>query len=332
MKKTARLATALLCMATVFIFSSSVLASPEYRMKIASVGSDTHPSSMALVEMKEFLEKSTDNELKVSLYLNSALGGDRQITEGMQLGTIEGGIIGTAILASFENKFCVFDLPFLFKDQETAYTAIDGELGAVLKKALLAQDLRIIGYGVNGYRHITNNNAPITKPEDLKGLKLRCMENPIHVATFKKMGANPTPMSFSELYTALAQKVVDAQENPINLVYSAKFYEVQKYYSLTGHLFSVVPLVISEAWFQGLPENIQEAVLQGGILYQDRERAINEAEEKGMLNEMKEKGLVINELTPEQKQAFIEITLPIYDEFKDRIGDDMVEMAKKANQ
>jgi len=201
-----------------------------------------------------------------------------------------------------------------------------------LKEALLAQGLRIIGYGVNGYRHITNNNAPITKPEDLKGLKLRCMENPIHVATFKKMGANPTPMSFSELYTALAQRVVDAQENPINLVYSAKFYEVQKYYSLTGHLFSVVPLVINEGWFQGLPKNIQEAVLEGGILYQNRERAINEAEEKSMLGEMKEKGLLINELTPEQKRAFIEITLPIYDDFKDRIGDDMVEMAKKANQ
>lgn len=319
-------------MATVLVFSSSVLASPKYRMKIASVGSDTHPSSIALVEMKDFLEKSTNNELDVSLYLNSALGGDRQITEGMQLFTIEGGIIGTAILASFENKFGVFDLPFLFKDQETAYTAIDGELGAVLKEALLAQGLRIIGYGVNGYRHITNNNAPITKPEDLKGLKLRCMENPIHVATFKKMGANPTPMSFSELYTALAQRVVDAQENPINLVYSAKFYEVQKYYSLTGHLFSVVPLVINEGWFQGLPKNIQEAVLEGGILYQNRERAINEAEEKSMLGEMKEKGLLINELTPEQKRAFIEITLPIYDDFKDRIGDDMVEMAKKANQ
>jgi C4-dicarboxylate-binding protein DctP len=324
----------LLIVGLLFLAASSTQAAaePTYRMKIASVGSETHPSSMALAEVKKFIDDKSGKKIEVSLYLNSALGADRQITEGMQLGTIECGVIGTTNLANFEPKFNVFDLPFLFKDQKAAYKSIDGPIGKTLDEALRKQGLRIIAWGVNGYRHITNNRGPITKPDDLKGLKIRCMENPVHVATFKRMGANPTPMSFSELYTALAQKTVDAQENPINLVYSSKFYEVQKFYSLTGHLYAVVPLVVSERWFQSLPKDMQTVVLEGGKLYQKRERAINEKQEKGMLEEMKKMGLQVNVLTSEQKKAFIAATLPIYDQFKDRIGADMVELAKQANQ
>lgn len=314
------------------LFGTQALAGDSFRMKIASVGSETHPSTLALVEMKDFIEKESSGRVSVSLYVNSALGGDRQISEGMQLGTIEAGIVGTTILAAFNQKFNVFDLPFLFKDKEAAYRSIDGEIGKVLNESILSQGLRIVGYGVNGYRHITNNRGPIYAPADLSGLKIRCMENPIHVATFKLMGANPTPMSFSELYTALAQKTVDAEENPINLVFSSKFYEVQKYYSLTGHLFAVVPLVVGEKWFQGLPEDIQSIVLQAGKLYQDREREINESQEESMLGEMIKSGLQVNELSDSQKQVFIEATLPIYDQFKDKIGEDMIELAKKANQ
>jgi tripartite ATP-independent transporter DctP family solute receptor len=314
------------------VLGTPAFAESNYRMKIASVGSETHPSTLALNEVKKYVESKTANKLEVSLYPNSALGGDRQISEGMQLGTIEAGIVGTTILAAFNPKFNVFDLPFLFKNKEAAYKSIDGEIGVTLNNAIKSQGLRIIGYGVNGYRHITNNRGPIYKPEDLKGLKIRCMENPIHVATFKLMGANPTPMSFSELYTALAQKTVDAEENPINLVFSSKFYEVQKYYSLTGHLFAVVPLVVSEKWFQGLPKDMQAVVLQAGKLYQTRERAINESQEKSMLDKMIKAGLKVNDLTPSQKEAFIKVTLPIYDQFKDKIGNDMIELAKKANK
>jgi tripartite ATP-independent transporter DctP family solute receptor len=332
MKKSTRVLLFVLGLAILLMSSAQAFAESKYRMKVASVGSETHPSSIALGEVKQFIEHKTGKNLEVSLYLNSALGADRQITEGMQLGTIECGVIGTTNLANFDPKFNVFDLPFLFKSKEAAYKSIDGQIGKTLDESLRKQGLRIIAWGVNGYRHITNNRGPITKPDDLKGLKIRCMENPVHVATFKRMGANPTPMSFSELYTALAQKTVDAQENPINLVYSSKFYEVQKFYSLTGHLYAVVPLVVSEKWFQGLPKDIQAAVLEGGKLYQKRERAINETQEKGMLEEMKKLGLQVNVLTPDQKKAFITATLPIYDQFKDRIGADMVELAKQANQ
>lgn len=321
-------------LAFVFITLISItpcFAAPKYHMKIGSVGNEQHPSTLALQDIKAFIEEKTNGDIEVSLYLNSSLGADRQLAEGMQLGTIEGGIIGSSIMATFEPRFNAFELPFLFKNEKIAFEAIDGELGAFLKEAALNQGLRIIGYGANGYRHISNNRAPITKPSDLRGLKIRCMENPVHVSTFKLMGANPTPMSFSELYTALAQKTVDSQENPINLFYTNKFYEVQKYYSLTGHLYAVVPLVISDTWYNSLPADYQMIILEAGIIYAEKERAYNAEQEKAMLKEMQDKGLIVNELTDEQKSVFIEITRPIYKEYEDRIGKDIVDLVLKIN-
>ena len=306
-------------------------AAASYKLKIGTTGNETHPSTLALQDMKKFIETKTKNTVQVTLFLNSSLGADRQLAEGMQLGTIEGGIIGSPILATFEPRFNAFELPFLFKNEKIAYKAIDGELGNFLKDAVLKQDLRILGYGVNGYRHITNNRGPIYKPEDLKGLKIRCMENPVHVSTFKRMGANPTPMSFSELYTALAQKTVDAEENPINIVYTSKFYEVQKYYSLTGHLYSVVPLVISEKWYQSLPADAKKVILEAGALYAKNERKYNSQQEMQMLKEMEKKGLKVNKLTDQQKDLFIKATRPVYKEFEGKIGKDIVDLALKVN-
>lgn len=306
-------------------------AATKYRLKIGTTGNETHPSTLALNDVKKFVESKTNKQLEVSLYLNSSLGADRQLAEGMQIGTIEGGIIGSSIMASFEPKFNAFELPFLFKNENIAFKAIDGELGNFLKDGALKQGLRIIGYGVNGYRHISNNRGPITKPDDLKGLKIRCMENPVHVAMFKKLGANPTPMSFSELYTALAQKTVDAEENPINIVHTSKFYEVQKYYSLTGHLYAVVPLVVSENWFQTLPSNMQQVVLEAGKLYAKSEREHNKQQEQRMLKDMEKKGMKINYISDSQKESFIKATRPIYKEFEGKIGKDVVELALDVN-
>ena len=332
MMKASRLVKILFAAALVFAFALPAMAA-DYTIKVGTIVSESHPDYICMKDVfKPYVEKNSNGKIKVELYPNAQLGGDREMSESVQLGTIQMTIPAVAVLSGFEPKFQVFDLPFLFKDKQAAYKALDGELGKKIDALLPPLGMINLGYGENGYRHITNNRGPITKPDDLKGLKIRCMENPVHVATFKRMGANPTPMSFSELYTALAQKTVDAQENPINLVYSSKFYEVQKFYSLTGHLYAVVPLVVSDKWFQGLPKDMQAVVLDGGRLYQKRERAINEKQEKGMLDEMKKKGLQVNVLTADQKKAFVTATLPIYDQFKDRIGADMVELAKKANQ
>lgn len=327
-----RFATSIMVAVLVVAFAAiPSFAAAKYKLKIGTTGNDTHPSTLALQDVKKMIETKTNGEVEVQLFLNSSLGADRQLAEGMQLGTIEGGIIGSTIMATFEQRFNAFELPFLFKNEKSAFKAIDGTLGNFLKDAALKQGFRIMGYGVNGYRNITNNRSPIHKPEDLKGLKIRCMENPVHVATFKLMGASPTPMSFSELYTALSQKTIDAEENPINIVYTSKFYEVQKYYSLTGHLYAVVPLVISEKWYQSLPSADQKIILEAGKLYAKNERKYNAEQENSMLKDMEKKGMKINKLTDAEKEAFIKITRPIYKQFEDKIGKDVVDLALKAN-
>ncbi|MDL2264699.1 DctP family TRAP transporter solute-binding subunit [Synergistaceae bacterium OttesenSCG-928-I11] len=328
-----RFATLALVMMLAVLMSVSVAdAAAKYRIKIHSVGSDTHPSTPALHEFKKFVEEKSNGQIEVGLHINAALGGDREAIEAMQLGTVEAGIVGTSIIATFEPKFNIFEFPFLFKNHEIATRFLDGEYGEMLNKELQKQDVRIIGYGVNGFRNISNNRGPIHKPEDLNGLKIRTMENPIHIATFKLMGANPTPMNFGELYTALSQKTVDAQENPINLTYTSKFYEVQKFYSLTGHLYAVAPLAMSEIFFKRLPDDLKEVVLEGGRLYTKIERANTIDEENNMLTELKAKGMQINELSDEEKDVFKKATEPVYKEFESRVGKELLEAALKVNQ
>lgn len=306
-------------------------AATTYKMKIGSVGSDTHPSTPALRDFKKYVEEKSNGQIQVTLHINSVLGGDRQMIEAMQLGTLEGAIVGTSILATFEPKFYIFEFPFLFNNHQAAIKFLDGTGGESINKAMQKQDVRIIGYGVNGFRHVANNRNPIHKPEDLKGLKIRTMENPIHIATFKLLGANPTPMNFGELYTALSQKTVDAMEMPINLTFTSKFYEVQKYYSLTGHLYAVAPLCTSEIFFRTLPDNLKQIALEGGKIYTEKERQGTIDEENSMLKILREKGMAINELSETEKNVFKKTTEPIYKQFEDKVGKDLLNAAMKSN-
>ena len=327
-----RCLTLSLMFALVFFLTVVAADAATYKLKVGSVGSDTHPSTPALHEFKKYVEEKSNGEIEVSLHINSSLGADREMTEAMQLGTLEVGIIGTSNLANFEPAFNIFEFPFLFKDDVTAKKLIDGELGEQLDKQLQKQDLRIIGYGVNGFRHTTNNRGPIHKPEDMKGLKIRTMENPIHVATFKLFGANPTPINFGELYTALSQKTVDAMECPINLIYTSKFYEVQKYYSLTGHLYAVAPLTMSEISFRKLPKNLQDVVLEGGKVYRDKQREGTLAEEETMLQLLKDNGMIVNDLTEEEKAEFKKLSMPVYEQFEKRVGKELLQQVIEANK
>ncbi len=306
-------------------------AAPKYRMKYAGVGSDTHPNSKAADELAAFLAEKSNGEMELTIFRNAQLGGDRQAAEGMQIGTIEMGVIGSSVLMSFEPRIGVFDFPFLFKTEEAAYKALDGEVGDTIRENLLKKGLRILAYGTNGYRHMTNSRNPVYTPEDLKGLKIRTMENPIFVETFKLMGASPTPMSFGELFTALQQKTVDAQENPILLIYTSKLYEVQKYISKTGHVYAVAPLVMSERYFSSLPKEYQDLMIEAGKFFERRQRELMHENEAAFEEAMKAAGIEVNELTPEQKDAFIAACEPVYKQFEERVGKDLIELARSAN-
>jgi tripartite ATP-independent transporter DctP family solute receptor len=316
---------------TLFGGSVSSEAAAKYKMKYAGVGSDTHPNTKAAAELAAFLAEKSNGELEMSVFRNAALGGDRQVTEGMQIGTVELGVVGSSVLVAFEPKVGVFDFPFIFKTEEAAYKALDGEVGDTIRELLLKKGLRVLAYGTNGYRHTTNSRNPIHKPEDLKGLKIRTMENPIFVEMFKLMGASPTPMSFSELFTALQQKTVDAQENPILLIYSSKLYEAQKYISKTGHVYAVAPLLMSETFYQSLPPEHQKTVIEGGKFFEKRQRELMHENEELFETEMRKAGIEINELTSEEKDEFIKTCQEIYTKFEASVGKDLLDKAIAAN-
>ncbi|MBE3093092.1 MAG: DctP family TRAP transporter solute-binding subunit [Chloroflexi bacterium] len=326
----------LLAVIVLLILVSSVYGVADqktYTIGLSNVVSEAQSSYIASNEIfKPYVEKESGGRIKVELYPNGQLGGDRESFEAVQVGTREMHIGATAVLSGFLSEVQVFDLPYLFKSKEVAYKALDGELGTIINNKLLDLGLKNLGYMENGYRHISNNKGPITKPSDLKGLKIRTMENPVHMAIFKAFGANPTPMNFGELYTALQQGTVDAQENPIPLVYTSKFYEVQKYYTLDGHVYASASMVINKDFFNNLPEDLQEIIVTGAKKAIDFQRELADKQDEEMLKLLKEKGMVINELTSEQKQGFIDASIVVYDQFKDIIGENLIEMAKKANK
>jgi tripartite ATP-independent transporter DctP family solute receptor len=302
-------------------------------IKLAYVVPETQSTHIASEKVfKKYVEEKSGGRLKVELYPNGQLGSDRQAIEGVSLGTIEMTIPAAAVLSGFEEKFMVFDLPFLFESREAAHRALDGELGQKLSELLIPHGLKNLVFAENGFRNITNNKKPITTPDDLKGLKIRTMENPVHIAAFKALGANPTPMAFGELFTALQQGTVDAQENPISLIYTSKFYEVQKYCTLSGHVYAPTAVLINNDFYNSLPEDLQKIIMEAAVAYRDYQRELAGQQDTEFIAKLKEAGMQVNELTPEQKKAFVEATKVVYEQFESKIGKDLIEMARAANK
>lgn len=291
-------------------------------IKVGHVLAPTHPYTLGLEKFAELVDKKTDGQINVEVFHSSQLGNERDMVEALQLGTQEMTLVSTAPLASFTKEFLAFDLPFIFKDTESARNILDGVLGQRLLDSLESQGISGLCYFENGFRHVSNSKHPINKPEDLKGMKIRTMENPIHMATFKVMGADPTPMAFGELFTALQQKTIDAQENPLPIVETSKFYEVQDYLSMTGHFYAPAPLLVSKSFFEGLAPELQDAIKEAAIEARDYERDLLDDANAKLVEELKTKGMEINE---PDKTPFIEAVQPVYKQFESDINPDIIQ-------
>jgi tripartite ATP-independent transporter DctP family solute receptor len=207
----------------------------------------------------EELAKRTGGRFKVQHFPTAALGGEREMIEAVQLGTQDLVITSTGPVGNFVPEARIVDIPFLFRDYNHAHQVLDGAIGEELLKQFPGKGLVALAWMENGFRHITNNRHPVNVPEDVKGLKLRTMENKVHLEAFKAMGALPTPMSMTEVFTALQQGTVDGQENPIPVILSNKLYQVQKNVTLTGHIYSPAMLLLSPSVWSGLSEADKQA-------------------------------------------------------------------------
>ena len=291
-------------------------------LKLGHAVAPEHPYHLGAMRYSERIAQRTKNNVKIDVYPSTQLGNERDMVEGLQLGTIDLVVTSTGPLGGFVPRIFVVDLPFLFRDREHAYKALDGPIGRELLDAFSAKGIRGLAFWENGFRQMTNNVRPIEKPEDLKGIKIRTMENKVHLSAFRAFGASPTPMAWSEVYTALQQKTIDAQENPIAIIYFQKIYEVQKYLALTGHFYSPAPLLMSLKAFNNLPKNIQKIMLDTAMDCATYERNLLRDNEAKQLAEIKAKGM---QLSLPNKKPFQAAAATVYKEFESQFGKEIID-------
>ena len=284
----------------------------EYEMIAGTSTPETHPYNLGMNKIGELVSEKTDGAVKLDVFGNSQLGSERDLLEGLQLGSLQMTCTSTAPLAGFTDAFLVFDLPFIFETTEQARAVLDSEIGQEILHSVDDQGLVGLAWFENGFRNVTNNVRPITVPDDLKGIKIRTMENQMHMAAFSIMGADPTPMAMGDVFTALQQGTIDAEENPVPIVATNKFQEVQKYISMTGHLFSPTPVFIAKDYYEALPEEYQTAIQEAATEAAPYQREQIDEQNVSGLEELTNDGMEANE--PE-KAPFQEATAPLYDQY-----------------
>ncbi|MDV5861432.1 TRAP transporter substrate-binding protein [Pseudomonas mendocina] len=276
----------------------------------------------------EEVAKASDGKLKVRTFSSASLGSDEQMQSALIGGAQEMMVGSTATLVGITREMAVWDTPFLFSSAEQADAVLDGPVGRQVMDKLEEKGLVGLVYWENGFRNLTNNARPITRLEDFSGVKLRVMPNPVFLETFKLMGANAVPLPFSELFTALETKAVDGQENPFNTILSSKFYEVQKYLTVTNHVYSPWIVIVSKRWWDGLSQAEQSILLEAAKKARDFERQDTREEAARALAELKDKGMQINEVAPAEVQRMREQAAPAIQKVVDTVGQQLFDQVQ----
>jgi tripartite ATP-independent transporter DctP family solute receptor len=242
------------------------------------------------------VERRTAGRLKIRTVGAAQLGSDVQMQQALQAGTQEMMVGSTATLVGITKEMALWDTPFLFSNAKEADMLLDGPVGEKIKAKLQEKGLVGLVYWENGFRNLTNSRRPIMKMEDLQGVKLRVMQNNVFLESFKTLGANAVPMAFSDLFVALQNNAVDGQENPFNTILSSRFYEVQKYLTITNHVYSPWIVLASKKWWDQLPKQDQQAVLEAAKASRDYERRDTREEAAKAMADLKARGMQVNEL------------------------------------
>jgi tripartite ATP-independent transporter DctP family solute receptor len=274
-----------------------------------------HPVSAGTNKFAQVVEQKSGGRIKVREFPNSSLGSELQQQAALQGGTQEMMSASTTTLVGIVKEFGVFDFPFLFASDKQADAMLDGPIGKRLLDRLPEHGLVGLAYWENGFRNVTNSKHPITRAEDLAGLKIRVMQNPVYIDTFKTVNANPVPMAFGELFTALESKAVDAQENPYSIILGNKFNEVQKYLSITRHSYNAFIVLMSKKFWDSLPPADKKLVQDAAVEARTYERQVARAASDKDLAALKAKGMEVNELAPAEVARMRELLKPVQDKF-----------------
>lgn len=298
----------------------------EMTLKFGHPYNETHPLAQGAQKFADIVGEKSAGKITVEVHPNSTIGSSRDLVESIQIGVVDFALIPTTNVATFYPPLNIFYLPFLFRDSEHAYAVSDGPVGKELYADMLEKTgIRTLAMYESGFRTITTAKTKVENPDDMKGIKFRVVNNPLNVATFKALGANPTPMAISEVFTGLQQGTVDGQDNPVGNVKAFGFDKVQDFITLSNHQWAGIMFLADDKMWQELPEEVKTLFNETAIETQDWERQEINAVEAKYLEEMEAGGMTVTRLTPEQSAAFQKAMEPVWGEYREKIGADLIQ-------
>jgi tripartite ATP-independent transporter DctP family solute receptor len=296
----------------------------EHTIKFAFQNPKEHPQGQGAQKFAELVAQKSGGKIQVKLFPGGALGGDVQTISALQGGTLEMTVLNAGILQSQVKEFAVYDFPFLFNNAQEADAVTDGAFGKGLFSKLEAKNLVGLNYWDLGFRNLTNSKRAITKADEIAGLKIRVIQSPIYIDLFNALGANATPMPFPEVYPALEQKAIDGQENPATVIRANKFNEVQKYLTLTRHIYNPQALVVSKKFWDKLTADEKALITEAAAQATTFQRGVSRTQADVALDDLKKSGMQVTELAPAEVAKLREKVKPVIDKQTAMVGADTV--------
>ena len=293
-------------------------------MKIGTVLNANHSITKSIVKFGEIVEKNTGGTIQIKVSSDSMLGDETKVLDELKNGTVQGTLVSPYAAGTYVQGFNALELPYLFKDKKTAYSILDGKIGTSLLEQLTSNSLIGINFWENGYRHLTNNKIEVKTVEDIKGLNIRTMDSSMHIDLWTGLHAIPKPLAFANVYTAISAGELDGQENPFGNIITGKMYEVQKYLTLTGHVYSPFPFIISKIFWDTLSVKEKDIIKAAAKEARDYQRDLSEKDDIAAIATLKEKGMLISELNQGEKEKMIEELKPLYEKYATKIGSEFV--------
>lgn len=306
------------------LMSTSALAA-EFNFTFAHVLIDETPNGQAALAFAKEVKEKSNGRIDVNVLSAAKLGGDVEIIEQLQMNMVQIAMPPTATLGNFEPRVQILDLPFLLPSKEIMMKVLDGPAGRKILDTLENHDMHAVNFWGAGFRHMTNNVRPIEEPTDLKGLKMRTMQSPILLSTYRNFDANPTAMAYTEVYNGLQQGVIEGQENPIANITSKKFYEVQKYMTLTSNAYHGYATIVNKQAWESLPEDLQVVMTDAFDYARGVSRTLTDELEASALDNIK-KYTQVTTLSKAQMEAFIEASKPVHEEFRKTVTSDLLDL------
>ncbi len=311
-----------LLLAVTFMLPGFAKAEAEYTLKLGHLADPKNPYAMGAERLADLVKERTGGKVEIKLFPSSQLGKAEKLIEGVVLGTIDFAMVTTAVLGQFEPKLLVFGFPYIFRDRAHAFKALD-TIGFEVAKTLEPKGIKVLGFYENGLRHMINNKRKLNSADDMKGLKLRVMSTPVYIEMMKSLGADPTPMAFGEVYSACQQGTIDGLECPAVHFWQMRFYEVNKYITLTGHTYESEPLAMSMKTWNKLPEKYQKILVEANkdALVYSRQLSIDE--EAGFFQKIRDTGkCAIDEV---DTAPFAAKTKAVWKKLESKVGKDLIE-------